>query len=389
MIYRLSTTKNFARVTLAFFLASFLISFPLWNTERLFPNFPAFEFLKDLSFINSYSAYFIFGLTILGIIFPNRKVIAVYILTIVFSLLLDQMRIQPWVYFYILCILPFALKSSWNEQKKYLQLIFVGLYIWSGFHKMNPNFTSLIFESILVDGLKIQSIEIISFAKHFSFIVPILEILCGILFLFKPTRSKAVYLGLLGHVFILYYLLFGMKGNWVVVPWNLFLAFGIVLLFFKETKSIRIPQSIVKKLTLMISLVLLPIGYFLGYVDHSLSFGLYDGKLKSAYILNYDKDSKYKIHQDLIEKGSVFDMGKWSFEELQVPFYPEERFIDAILVNQKHATLLITESPLWKRNILGTYRIPKENLEFIQTKQIDQLKFKDSIYIGGYELIFK
>tara|TARA_R110000787_G_scaffold271939_5_gene379240 strand:+ start:19077 stop:19343 length:267 start_codon:yes stop_codon:yes gene_type:complete len=70
------------------------------------------------------------------------------------------------------------------------------------------------------------------------------------------------------------------------------------------------------------------IGYVIGEVDKSVSFSLYDGKLKSLYLLeNKMQENSLNFYKTLIKKGSIKDFNAWSFNEMNVPFYPEERFI--------------------------------------------------------------
>ena len=141
-------SKKFTRITLAFFITGFFVSFSLWNSNRTFPTFPVFDILHEFQIVDICLQYLILISALFVYIFPNTKRVFAVAILIVISILFDQTRIQPWVYFYLLCFLGLTFSNNWNEQKKFLQVVFIGLYIWSGFHKINPLFRDVIFESI-------------------------------------------------------------------------------------------------------------------------------------------------------------------------------------------------------------------------------------------------
>lgn len=378
-----------------FFAWGMLISYPLWNNSRSFPSFPIFDFSENILRFDYYIPVLILGAGFIAFLFPSRKTLQTTLSFLLLSILLDQNRIQPWVYFYIIFFIGLVISEDTKETNKFLRLVLVGVYFWSGIHKMNPIFREVIFESILIDGLKIESVETVSSAKQFYLLVPFLEILTAVFLAFQRTKKVGVYLGLLGHLFILYYLVFGLQGNWVIIPWNIFLMIVLVFLFYQNKSKFEFPKSNFSKIILGLCFLILPVGYFVGITDHSLSFGLYDGKLKNIYLLktdktgNHHKYSNFEIHSNLLEKGSLFDLNKWAFEEMEVPFYFEERYLKQLIGKEKNVLFLITETPLWERNLLGTFKTSEEKLELIKLKQIERLTFKDSVYLGNYTLIYK
>lgn len=364
---------------------SIAISYRLWMGNRSFPSFPVLDMnLPDWLVILQFVCLLVLLLTAAKYQNATIALLALLILYVV----QDQMRMQVWVYFYGLSLFPFAFKFEPRERLVYLQCCFVGLYAWSGIHKINPEFVSYVYEGMLVDGLRIEDPQLIIALKKFWWLVPLLEIGTALMLVFSKTRKLGVILGVLGHVCILYYLILGLKGNWVVVPWNLFLLSGLLVLFWSE-KHALIPRSKLSKLVLLTAFGMMPLGYRLGYVDHSLSLGLYDGKLQSAYVLQSQSKSKYQLDPSLLEKGQAIDMHMWSFDELQVPFYPEERFVKAYMKKFDSIAVLTSETPLTKRNLNAVYKTPKERQNSIKVNNLDILRFKDSVYLNGYKLYFK
>lgn len=299
----------------------------------------------------------------------------------------DQMRGQPWVYFYVLVLLPFIITKNEKSITNYLRILLVGIYLWSGLHKFNSNFQNFIFESMLVDGFGITNSEILFQLKSFAFTIPLIEIGFAILLLFQKTRKIGVLLGISSHIFILYYLIFGLQGNWVVVPWNIFLIFSLLYLFYFRKENMKFPSS--KSLSTILSIVLLlPVGFLFEKVDQRLAFSLYDGKIKSLYQLNSGSDTHYEIHQELLSEGSIMDYNLWSYNELHVPFYPEKRFIKQIKKQRKsNFVLLITDFPLWPRVLKGHYKTEEELKNYQKVDSLELIKFNSSVLFPNYMLV--
>lgn len=262
--------------------------------------------------------------------------------------------------------------------------MFIGIYIWSGIHKLNPNFSELIFESILIDGFKITNPSTLLSLKSFAFFIPITELIMGIFLLFRSTRKIGVALAIGSHLFILYYLVFGLQGNWVIIPWNIFMIYAVIFLFHTQKDTLSFPIKN-RKLAITLSIaLLLPIGSFFGKIDQSLSFSLYDGRLKSLYEINSGSDTHYEILNDLIIEGSIIDYTVWSYDEMNVPFYPENRFVQKINKHSK-SKLILTDTPLWRRNLLGTYKTKEELKKHQQIDSIECITFKLSVYFPSFQ----
>ncbi len=341
-----NSLPSFLRVLSFLLLTSVLISFNLWTNDRTFEVFPIIKWISFPYYLSKLIQLILVAILFVLICCPKPKYIKILCVLFILLILEDQMRLQPWVYFYLLVLLPFISTKEKNTIVNYLRILFIGTYIWSGFFKFNPNFDHLIFESILIDGLRIYDPITIYSIKSFAFVIPIIEILMAIFLLFHRTRKIGVGLSISSHLLILFYLDFGLQGNWVIVPWNIFMIFSVVFLFRirKEKFEFKISHQFLKA-TLTLAL-LLPFGYFNDYVDQRLSFSLYDGRLRSLYQLNSGSDTHYETLNDLIINGSIIDYNFWSFKELNVPFYPENRFIQKIKKSQKdNSTLIVTDLP--------------------------------------------
>lgn len=368
------------------FMASILFSYKLWTSEREFPTFPIFEWLSLPVWLEyGFLSILIISLTLL-IIFKSQRVLLsrISLLLLIFLLMVDQMRIQPWTYFFGLLILPFSITENKNEIIGYLKFLLIVLYIWSGIHKFNPYFEILIFEDILVHLFGAENPSLL-WMRDFSIMIPILEILAGLFLLFKSSFRIGLYTGILIHSFIILFILFVMRGNYVIIPWNIVMIV-ILLSLIKESRS---NENVLMKnkilITALVLVCLLPIGNLLGKVDQSLAFSLYDGKINEIYITSsenkYIDDHHEYLFKDIIEEGSVISLSVQSHSEIKVPFYPEKRFLDHLQNNgeiDSNSKIISTKLPLWK---IGYFSEQNKNHSEIlfQSGSIPNIKLKEGL----------
>mgnify|MGYP001094696542 CR=1 FL=1 len=389
----ISSKNNFSffvKVTGVCFLFGILISYNLWTNARSFPTFPVFESFVVPNWLISLLKFSLIGILITTIVFVRQRIINILLLFILILVFADQTRLQPWVYFYFLVLLPFSLSKNKSFILNYLRFLFIGIYIWSGIHKLNPKFGELIFESILIDGFKITNPDTLYHLKSFAFFIPITELIMGSFLFFRRTRKIGIAFVILSHLFILDYLIFGLQGNWVIIPWNIFMIYAVIFLFYTQKDKLSLPiKNRGFTIILSIVLLLLPIGNLLGKIDQSLSFSLYDGRLKSLYEINSGSDTHYEILDDLLLEGSIIDYTVWSYDELNAPFYPENRFVQKISKEKStsEVKLILTDIPLWRRNLLGTYKTEKELNKIQNTDSILFVKFNIDIFMPDYKVI--
>jgi hypothetical protein len=358
-----------------FFAAGILISHDLWLSNRFFPLAPVFESFIIFNFF--YDIILFAGLLIgLLCIVPFKKKLPIYLVLciLIFLFTQDQMRWQPWVYIYLLMLFCFAFgnKNSPSEFFNSLQIIFVGIYIWSGLHKLNPNFIEGTFSAILVKLFHIKVQATINFLLPLGYSIPLIEIFIGVALYTRRLRNWGVLVAIVTHVFILIYLSpLGINYNYIVYPWNLAMIVFVPSLFYNVSCSINFWECKTVKAqilpwTVIIFVWLAPILNTIGYWDSYLSFALYSDKLTSYYIAveqgelgKIDKRlSKYFVNVKGLSGGQIIDMNKWSLAELNVPFNPEKRIFKKVAksfcklqINNERLVFLECRLPLVKQNI--------------------------------------
>lgn len=355
------------------FITGILLSFNLWHSDRQFPLIPVFNSFIEFSTTINYGLFFLLLISLTAVFFSaNRKYVIAFLSIIILLILQDQTRLQPWTYIYILILLPYLLKdNTQTSQKKinYFQLIFIGIYIWSGIHKLNPNFVEVTFRSMILFLFKINNASISNSFLSLGYGIPVIEIGIGLSLIFRKTRKFGVVLAIISHaVIIIFVSAAGGLTNSVVYPWNIAMVLCVFFLFYKlENKVIILkePSLFFKLLNIFIFFIalVLPSLNLIGRWDTYMSFSFYSSKIKNYYIFVEDKGNsvietlvyqEYFKNIDGMTGGGIIDLNLWSYKELNVPFFPEKRVFSKLKTllcsnNLKDTNLIFIEFdlPLW------------------------------------------
>jgi uncharacterized membrane protein YphA (DoxX/SURF4 family) len=323
------------------FVAGVLCSFLLWRNEgRLLPvikpfdAFPTLPAPLDLILLT----LFVASLSV-WIFLPKKLFGGITIASLLIILIQDQMRWQPWVYIYLLLLLPFLQQSRTQENDKSilntLQLMLAGIYVWSGLHKFTVNFIEGPFAQMMVEsGFDLDFLAI----RKLGYFIPLIEMSMGFALLFPKFRKTGIVAVIGMHLFILFYLSqWATIQNSVVYPWNIAMILLVILLFggLKEKTVIPLKQLRTKPvMALPLLLVwLFPLFNVRGFWDHYPSFSFYSNKTSQYYIAvkntstaQTDKPmQQYFVTMNGLNDGKVIEMNHWALSELNVPFYPELR----------------------------------------------------------------
>jgi len=249
---------------------SLIITWPLWNVRTEIPHLPVFDLgVSQIPF----GWLLVFSLVLIP--FRPRLGVWLHFGLMLVACMFDQMRAQPqflatWI------LMLTMLRDSW---KNYARWFLSSLWIWAGLHKViSPDWNGYrafkMAEAIGLDGE--------SWFMFVAIAVAATEILVGLLAWWKP-KWGAVGCVLL-HVGISIYLspLFR-DWNFSVLPWNL--ATAIVGGWILWTCDLR--STLRHKLTFAV-LMFLPLGFFVGWLDHGYSHVLYSGSIPQGLITRSD-----------------------------------------------------------------------------------------------------
>lgn len=331
---------NLARIiALIFFTIGIRMSFNLWHSDRLFPLCPVIDGFPVLpESIDQFMPILLISGLLASIFVKNRQHNIGMLAMLLFLFLQDQMRWQPWAYLYVCMILPFALfKEPKKELLGYFQILMIGVYLWSGIHKIHPGFIETTFNKMLEELFLIENQATIRSLNWLGYSIPIIEILIAIFLFFRKTRTIGVIGAVSTHVIILIYLI-KIEHNIIVYPWNLAMILFTIALFWKSDYQLsfkRIKETKVKMLTSMAVLffIVMPSLNFVGSWDNYLSFKLYTGT-NGIYCIGLNQDQYQKVDEELYDCFWKVDepngkywiyVNKWAFDELNVAFYSEMR----------------------------------------------------------------
>jgi hypothetical protein len=340
-----------------------LLSLNLWlPLSRTFPRAPLINVLPQAIVPTvEYLLSAMLMLALIILVFAKRRakhLPALITFLLVALISLDQMRLQPWVYQYLLLFAVIALhrwqrpdEQSARLSLSILQLIIATVYFWSGVQKLNYSFSQEVLPQLLAP---LQ----ISLTQRQLFLLGLglagVEIFTGCGLLFKKTRRHSVCLALTMHAVILG-LLVALGYNTIVWAWNASLMLIVVVLFRRSDASIG--QAFINwrernakqrtALALAILCALLPALSFVGWWDMYLSGALYSGNTAVAVVrvdaAVYEKlPERAKLQVFKTKSGEqMLPLFEWSMAELNVPPYPELRVYKQLT----RATCGLAENP--------------------------------------------
>lgn len=327
---------NWVRIiAVASTLVMMLYAPKLWITTKEFPVIPLFEALPIPQAPFDYIIAGLFFSLQLLYIFKNKRWLGwAIVLFYVYLAFVDQNRLQPYFYQSFLTILAISLFPKTAPPKKVLyavMLIFIATYFWSGVHKLNAIF----YEQWMHALNKHFSFIPQSLLQAFTYAVPWLEAIMGVLLLFNTTRKFIVAFIVSMHTIIIVLLIY-LGYGFNVIPWNVQNILSVIVLFwglktYGPFEIFKANFNYQKGIVLFFTF-LLPFSNIFGLWDHLLSYSFFTSKLKYYYIeVNEELEEKLPkhIHQYYRyndNKPRIY-MNEWAGDVNKVLFYPEDRII--------------------------------------------------------------
>lgn len=339
------------RVTCAAMLCGMALSPGLWfRPDGSFPRAPLFKALPQS--LVAPTEYVLAGLLIAALAWhalagrPRRCLTAAVIL-LVLLVVLDQTRLQPWVYQYLLLLVVAALHGGRGRDERTeaqglaaSQLIVAALYFWGGVQKLNYSFLWEVVPQLLAplrDHRPLAGGQLAALGVG----VALCEIFLGVGLLLKRTRRLCVCLALAMHVLVLG-LLIWQGRNSVVWAWNAALMALVVILFRRGEASTRRTFADwgagVGRVSgaLALGCAALPLLSFWGWWDMNLSGALYSGN-KPVAVVRVDGGVYEKLpptaRRHVFETKSgelMLPVFEWAMADLNVPPYPEPRVFEQV-----------------------------------------------------------
>lgn len=343
-----SQIRIITRITAFACLLSMAFCYKLWLSERHFPLSPVTDLLPIIPSPIDLILFIILLclLASIGVFRNPQKFIIAFLVLALFLSVLDMNRWQPWFYQYLLMFFVLSFFNYRCDDIKQqnaiitiFKLMIAAVYFWSGLQKMNPHFLEDTFPWLMEPITKHMGENSI---RHFSwpgYLFPLIELLTGICLFIEPLRKIALLSVISMHIFILFALgPLGHNYNPVVWPWNIAMICFSLVLFNKDSISIRQIRSMlhyhsIKLVTLLF--IMMPLFNFFNRWDSYLSHNLYSGNTSNGVI--YISDSVELALPEHIKPYSIGEMNQnqitikyWCMQELGVPAYPEKRNFEKI-----------------------------------------------------------
>lgn len=341
----------FRWVTAIVFIAQFIISWRMWiSYERLFPKVFTFGFL-EINLPISLEVILMALTCVSLILFALRKLelvsIIVFVLSVFFMVADDLIRFQPWLFLHgILLVFHYVVKDPVHFKRLFI-LILSGLFIWAGLLKFNISFLTNTwaflwsgytdnYQDMLLSTEQLESINSLSelpMRYWKSSIIPITEILAGLLLILPKSRKVGAVLGMLTQIGILFFIgPWAKDWNHVIWPWNIELFIFFLWLVRDKTKLFERVNWL--SVVTIVAFFFLPILTFFRMWDNHLSGSLYSGRNPTAtlFMPNYEGEVDDMFYSDLIQNREIrnrivyVNVDLWCMYDLDAPLYPQERY---------------------------------------------------------------
>lgn len=343
-----SQIRIITKVTALSCLASMLLCYKLWLSDRNFPLVPVFNLPlphHPLDLILPSIAGIL--LLCIALLRNPQKLIIGFVIIAVFLALTDLNRWQPWFYqyllmFFVLCFFDFRCDNTRKQQMiiTTFKLMTASIYFWSGLQKLNPHFLSDTFPWLMDPITRHMAAGSIAHFTFLGYTFPLFETATGICLLIPALQKPAVIASAFMHLFILFVLSpAGHNYNPVVWPWNIAMILFVFVLFYNESFTGMMDfrnalNGFAPKIAIAL-FVLMPLFNFFNSWDSYLSHNLYSGNTSNGSV--YISDSVKQHLPAYLQPYAIAEANQyqinikyWCMKELGVPAYPEKRNFVAV-----------------------------------------------------------
>ena len=322
------------------------ISWPLWVDDPDFPRVPFVAGLPDLPRWSSWLLLAAIGAT-LGMATVGRAwrpMLRVNLPLLIFAILQDQNRFQPWAYQYAVIGLGMATLPG-ARALRMARWYVVGLYYYSGLSKLDASFCAELGPTFLSAALRPFGLDPSAWsgaARALACLaMPAFEIAVATLLLFEPTRRVGLVGAVAQHLALILVL-----GPWnlahstIVLIWNAALIVEDMILFGRST----IPSGLEVeawpgrfwKGAFWVAMIL-PAGERMGFCDAWPAHALYASHVERSDVYIHEDDVEQfpeSIRRWLGPSGASpwrrLDLIAWSRDLRGTPIYPSGRIGNAV-----------------------------------------------------------
>ncbi len=331
----------------------FFATWGLWNPasgewtvdHSSFPRIPLMSFAGN---VPAWLEYVLLATTIVAtwtlVLSRSRKgeypSLACFLVGAVSLTLIDQHRLQPWLYLFgILCV--FALLLDSKQFVVYSRWLLISIYVFSAWSKLDHTFAHTLGQQFIDTlwtpfrnaGLLLDK----QTRTAVAFLFPLIEGLIGVGLVWNRTRKVSTIAAVSLHVCLLAILgPWGLGHNAGVLIWNLFFVVMLWILFrnmewSKDPGELKPNQ--VRWRPWVVAIILTPLLEPLGLLDHWPAWQVYAPR-NSRVTMEIRANALGKLPADLTpflreDESSAWanvDLDALSLVRLSAPNYPQDRF---------------------------------------------------------------
>jgi hypothetical protein len=346
-----TSSETLLKLSLLAWIIYKIFTINLWFSVNR--NFPIVNPIDEIYLTNNVISDLISGLIFLLLLISVFRIKQwILILLFILEFLLcssDMMRWQPPVFQYLITLAVYILKPK--EFKYYLILILSATYFFAGLNKLNLKFINMGWSIVLLKNYFGIPAEIAfnKFVKAVGFIIPITEMLAGLLLLSRFYKY-GFYIAIMFHIFILICISpIGFEFSPAIMSWNLLLLF--YCFYFLYTQS----RLVLKKSLFLAFFTLLIYGLpFLNLIDKYYPYFSFDLVSGTKYYLHLKISnpnavtSSDSLKKYIDTKTSEIDVNDWCFENLNVPFTHNYFLFDRLIskFEKENSKLIFTAETL-------------------------------------------
>ncbi len=320
-------------------IASLIVAQRGWIFEaRTYPRIPVFDSFSVPTVFES----LLYGIMILSLIAFNfiarKKLLAtIFLVASTATILLDQTRLQPWLYLFTIMLLLGASCGSQSVSSilNSLRICIIGTYLFAGLQKINVSFCQTVIPVMLEKTIPTME-PIMGYVIGLP--LAVLESSLAVLLAFKATSRYGAYAAIAFHGVTLW-LLAQQNWNAVIWPWNIGMALLVWVLFVRKGQDgygdLLRPDSPQKVVALLL-FTFLPVLNFFGLWDNYLSAALYSGNCPVLRI-EVDRKDAEKLPAAVSaavdygnQNGPLLIGEEWAIGELGIPPYPEVKSLKKV-----------------------------------------------------------
>ncbi|MCA9248582.1 MAG: hypothetical protein KDA42_15765, partial [Planctomycetales bacterium] len=334
--------------------AFILATWPLWWGNSSFPQVPFLPILARVPvWVDQVLVACVCGASI-GILYtrwrqvPAQRWLIIQACLLGGLILLNQHRLQPWAYQFVLLLLTLAFAPS-QYGLRWMRWLAISVYFYSALSKLDHTFITTLGGSFL-DALLGSCAAWVSESLRpwLVAIIPLAELSIAVGLVWQRARKLAVIGALAMHGALIWILgPWNLDHSWGVLLWNVFFALYVVLLFWKHSPAEPAAlsgspggeQPVARAMLVLWCFVLLaPLGRFAEWYDEWPSWALYapsGGRVEllvSSLALHRLPAEVRSYLQPVDDSGEYLRlrMDRWSLHATRAPVYPQPRFQYAV-----------------------------------------------------------